>query len=86
MCMCSNSSQTDGTTCVFCYDMVTILHVEYVEYIFFNSFYPYPLKFIPPDAILYLALPKELSQNNQVAYFCPIITTRFHLAAEPIIG
>lgn len=64
--MFSDSSQANGTTYVFCYNMVTILHVEYVGYMYFlNSFYLPPLKFIPPDAILYLALPKELSQSNQ---------------------
>lgn len=37
--MVSNSSQANGTTYVFCYDMVTILHVEYVGiYVFFQLF------------------------------------------------
>ena len=47
--MFSNSSQVSGTTYVFCYDMVTILHAENMEYMYyFNSFYPHPLKFLPP--------------------------------------
>lgn len=85
--MFSNLSQASGTAYVFCYDMVTILHAENVEYMyFFNSFYPHPLKFLPPDTILYLALPRELSQNNQLFYFCRIITKDFTWQQSLYIG
>lgn len=44
-CMLSNSSQANDTTYVFCYDILTILHIEYVEYIhiYFHSVYSHPV-------------------------------------------
>lgn len=39
MYMFNNSSQAKGTTYVFCYAMVTILHVEYVEYMYFSTLF-----------------------------------------------
>lgn len=41
-------------------------------------------KVYTPNAILGLTLAKELSQNHQLPYFCPIITNGYHLAAESI--
>lgn len=48
----------------------------------FSTFYPHPLKFLPPDTILYLALPR-VEPKQSVFYFCRIITKDF-LAAESI--
>lgn len=80
--MFSNLSPSNSTVYVFFNDMIIILQVEYVESMyFFNSI---ACKVYTPNAILGLILPKELSQNNQLPYFCPIITTGYHLAAESI--
>lgn len=84
MCMFSNLSRANGTTYVFCYDMVTILHVEYVKYMYFSALFIHISKVYTPRSNLILSTTYKLSQNNQFPYFCPIVTTRFHLAAEPI--
>lgn len=85
MCMSSNSSQANGTTYVFCYDIVTILYVEYVDYMyFFSSFYPHPLKCILPHQSYMLSTTQKVEPKQSILLFCLIRTTRFHLAAEPL--
>ena len=55
-CMFSNSSQANGTTYVFCYNMVIILHIQNVEYMYFSTlFYLHALKLLPPPCNLILS-------------------------------
>lgn len=82
--MFSDLSPSNSTVYVFFYDMIIILQVEYVESMYFFNSICIACKVYTPNAILGLTLAKELSQNHQLPYFCPIITNGYHLAAESI--